>query len=224
MQTFTPTSPTVDPQVGLWVYRKKPWGRPTHPTHLFRDVGLWVYGLTGDMQKITSWKTSVILYNRRFSNHGDSGPTAFFRQRHFYGIKTANQKPLGEILSVTGDGILNIWKVGYSKARELKTGADIADWNAGKITMLVAHPASCGRGINLQGAEGSSVCWLGLPWSLELYQQANARIHRQGVKHTVVIHHLLVDDSIDQDVMAALADKATGQATLLNALKHRVAA
>jgi hypothetical protein len=112
----------------------------------------------------------------------------------------------------------------HPTARELKTEADIAEWNAGKIAMLIAHPASCGHGLNLQGAEGSAVCWFGLPWSLELYQQANARIHRQGVQHTVVIHHLLVEDSIDHDVMAALSNKAAGQSTLLNALKHRASA
>ena len=106
-------------------------------------------------------------------------------------------------------------------ARELKTAADVADWNAGKIKILVAHPASCGHGINLQGAAGAAVCWFGLPWSLELYQQANARVHRQGIGHAVVVHHLLVEDSIDQDVMAVLADKAAGQGRLLDALKLR---
>ena len=112
-------------------------------------------------------------------------------------------------------------KAAHPNARELQTAADIADWNMGKIAMLIAHPASCGHGINLQGAEGAAVCWFGLPWSLELYQQANARVHRQGVRHTVVIHHVLVEDSIDQDVMAALADKAAGQGRLLDALKQR---
>lgn len=112
----------------------------------------------------------------------------------------------------------------HPKARELKSASDIADWNDGKIAVMIAHPASCGHGLNLQGAASSAVCWFGLPWSLELYQQANARIHRQGVKHTVVIHHLLVEDSIEQDVMAALSDKAEGQRRLLDALKQRVAA
>jgi hypothetical protein len=115
-------------------------------------------------------------------------------------------------------------KAAHPAARELKTAGDIADWNAGRIAMLIAHPASCGHGLNLQGAAGSAVCWFGLPWSLELYQQANARVHRQGVNHTVVIHHLLVEDSIDQDVMAALADKAAGQGRLLDALKQRASA
>jgi hypothetical protein len=115
-------------------------------------------------------------------------------------------------------------KAAHPKARKLNTPADIADWNAGRISLLIAHPASCGHGINLQGAAGSAVCWFGLPWSLELYQQANARVYRQGVNHTVVIHHLMVEDSIDQDVMAALTDKAAGQGRLLDALKQRVAA
>lgn len=113
-------------------------------------------------------------------------------------------------------------KASYPKARELKTAQDVADWNAGKIGMLIAHPASCGHGLNLQGADGSAAVWFGMPWSLELYQQANARIHRQGVKHTVVVHHLLTEASIDEDVMAALQSKADSQGRLLNALKERV--
>jgi SNF2 family DNA or RNA helicase len=111
----------------------------------------------------------------------------------------------------------------YPKSRELKTAQDVSDWNAGKIEILLAHPASCGHGLNLQGAHGSAAVWFGMPWSLELYQQANARIHRQGVKHTVVIHHLLVRDSIDEDVMGVVGDKAVSQDKLLEALKRRAA-
>ena len=113
-------------------------------------------------------------------------------------------------------------KARHPKAREMKTTQDVIDWNDSKIDMLVVHPASCGHGLNLQKAVGSSVVWFGLPWSLFLYQQANARIHRQGVKHTVVVHHILVEDSIDQDVMTSLAAKAEDQSRLLNALKERI--
>lgn len=105
--------------------------------------------------------------------------------------------------------------------RELKNSRDIADWNAGNIDILLAHPASVAYGLNLQEG-GSDVIWFGLNWSLELYQQANARLHRQGQKHTVYVHHLVVAGSVDEDVMAALQKKSDCQAALLEALKARV--
>ena len=83
------------------------------------------------------------------------------------------------------------------------------------------HPASAGHGLNLQ-AGGSTLIWFSLTWSLELYQQTNARLWRQGQKETVVIHHLAAKDTIDEDVMAALAKKDAGQAALLQAVKARV--
>lgn len=72
--------------------------------------------------------------------------------------------------------------------REIRTSKDIEDWNAGKISAAIIHPASAGHGLNLQ-AGGSTLIWFGFTWSLELYQQTNARLHRQGQKDTVVIHH-----------------------------------
>lgn len=105
--------------------------------------------------------------------------------------------------------------------RELKTSVDIADWNAGKIDVLLAHPASVAYGLNLQDG-GSDVIWFGLNWSLELYQQANARLHRQGQKHTVYIHHLIAAGTVDEDVMSALQRKDDCQAALLEALKARI--
>ncbi|MED9903550.1 MAG: DEAD/DEAH box helicase [Lachnospiraceae bacterium] len=104
---------------------------------------------------------------------------------------------------------------------ELRTSADIADWNAGKIDILLAHPASAAYGLNLQEG-GHHVIWFGLNWSLELYQQANARLHRQGQEQKVFIHHLAVVGSVDEDVMDALKAKGDSQAALLEALKARV--
>ena len=75
--------------------------------------------------------------------------------------------------------------------RELKTSADLEDWNAGKIAVAVTQPASTGHGLNLQHG-GNTIVWFGLNWSLELYEQANARLWRQGQKETVVVHHLVV--------------------------------
>jgi len=105
--------------------------------------------------------------------------------------------------------------------RELKTDADISDWNAGKIPVLLAHPASVGYGLNLQ-AGGHVIVWYSIPWSLELYQQANARLYRQGQTEAVVINHLIATGTVDENVMASLAAKNTGQAALMNALKERL--
>lgn len=103
----------------------------------------------------------------------------------------------------------------------LKTERDIERWNAGQIPVLLAHPASAGHGLNLQ-AGGSTVVWFGLPWSLELYEQGNARIHRQGQTKPVVVYHIVTSGTIDEDVMTALEGKAAGQAALLAAVKARV--
>lgn len=87
--------------------------------------------------------------------------------------------------------------------REIKTSKDIEDWNAGKISAAIIHPASAGHGLNLQSG-GSTLIWFGLTWSLELYQQTNARLHRQGQTDTVVIHHIIAIGTIDEQVMKAL--------------------
>ena len=105
--------------------------------------------------------------------------------------------------------------------RVLDKPKDIEDWNKGQVLVMLAHPASAGHGLNLQNG-GSTIIWFGLPWSLELYQQANARIHRQGQKNTVVVHHLVTKDTIDEDVMQVLKNKEAGQEALLQAVKARI--
>lgn len=107
------------------------------------------------------------------------------------------------------------------RTRELKSAEDESDWNAGKIDVLLAHPASCAYGLNLQQG-GNHVIWFAQNWSLELYQQANKRLHRQGQKEKVFIHHLVVQDSVDEDVMTALAGKGAVQDGLMEALKARI--
>ncbi len=102
--------------------------------------------------------------------------------------------------------------------REIKTSQDIEDWNAGKISAAIIHPASAGHGLNLQ-AGGSTLIWFGLTWSLELYQQTNARLHRQGQKDTVIIHHIIAKGTIDEDVMKALRKKEKTQDALINAVR-----
>lgn len=104
---------------------------------------------------------------------------------------------------------------------ELKSPEDITRWNNKELDVLLAHPASAAYGLNLQDG-GNQIIWFGLNWSLELYQQANARLHRQGQKQSVIIHHLVVEDSRDTDVLAALEDKNNSQEALLNSLKARI--
>ena len=105
--------------------------------------------------------------------------------------------------------------------RELKTSEDMDDWNAGRIAVAVTQPASTGHGLNLQHG-GSTIVWFGLNWSLELYEQANARLWRQGQKETVVVHHLVVKGTMDEQVMKVLHDKAADQNALLAAVKARI--
>lgn len=107
------------------------------------------------------------------------------------------------------------------KVREIKTSKDIRDWNNGEISIAVIHPASAGHGLNLQSG-GSTLIWFGLTWSLELYQQTNARLYRQGQNDTVVIHHIIAKDTIDEDVMRVLKLKEKTQTDLIDAVKARI--
>jgi SNF2 family DNA or RNA helicase len=107
------------------------------------------------------------------------------------------------------------------RVRELKTPEDEGAWNRAEVDVLLAHPASCAYGLNLQDG-GHHVIWFGLNWSLELYQQANARLFRQGQKSTVIIHRLIVTGGLDEDVVAALEGKRDTQDALLNAIRAKV--
>ena len=104
------------------------------------------------------------------------------------------------------------------KPRELKTDQDIKDWNAGKIQVLMMHPASGGHGLNLQ-AGGNIIIWFGQTWSLELEQQLNARLARQGQKDIVIINKLVACKTLDLDVIAAQERKSEKQNGLMEAVK-----
>ena len=106
-------------------------------------------------------------------------------------------------------------------AEEINTAADIDKWNRGEMQIALIHPASAGHGLNLQQG-GSTIIWFGLTWSLELYQQLNARLYRQGQENTVIIHHIITKDTIDEDVLASLEKKDAGQTALINAVKWRL--
>ena len=105
--------------------------------------------------------------------------------------------------------------------REMKSSEDIRDWNEGKIPVALIHPASAGHGLNIQ-AGGHILIWFGLTWSLELYQQTNARLWRQGQKETVTIHHIVTRNTVDENVLAALASKDVTQEKLIAAVRAQL--
>ena len=107
------------------------------------------------------------------------------------------------------------------KPRELKTNKDIEDWNAGKIQVMLAHPASAGHGLNLQ-AGGNIIVWFGQTWSLELYQQFNARLYRQGQQKGVIVHHLIMKGTHDEDVIQAIKAKDKKQNALMDSIKAKI--
>lgn len=136
-------------------------------------------------------------------------------------LEEANGEPVLVFYSFRHDLDRIVRECAEYNPRQLKESADTADWNAGKIRLLLAHPASCAYGLNLQ-AGGHLAVWFGPIWNQELYEQANDRLHRQGQKETVVIKHLAVRGSVDELVLAALARKSCSQEKLMEALKARV--
>ena len=107
------------------------------------------------------------------------------------------------------------------KPRELRKDSDVKDWNAGKIQVLLLHPASAGHGLNLQ-AGGNIMVWFGHTWSLELYQQLNKRLDRQGQTQKVIMHKLVMTGTADEDVLTALERKTNTQEGLMQAVKARI--
>ena len=107
------------------------------------------------------------------------------------------------------------------KVEVLSSSDSIKRWNEGEIPIALIHPASAGHGLNLQ-AGGSTIVWFGLTWSLELYQQTNARLWRQGQKDTVAIHHIVAKGTIDERVIKALEEKDTSQSALIEAVKAQM--
>lgn len=134
-------------------------------------------------------------------------------------VEAANGKPL--LVAYWYKHDLQRIKVRFKNARCIDTAKDIDDWNAGQIPLALIHPASAGHGLNLQDG-GCTIVWFGLTWSLELYQQLNARLWRQGQKHTVVIHHIITKGTHDEDVMRALENKDTRQSALIEAVRARI--
>jgi len=109
---------------------------------------------------------------------------------------------------------------GYAP-RDIKASEDIELWNSGRLPVALIHPASAGHGLNIQ-AGGHILIWFGLTWSLELYQQTNARLWRQGQNNTVTIHHIITKNTVDEDVLAALESKDVTQEKLIAAVKAQL--
>lgn len=139
-------------------------------------------------------------------------------------IDTSNGKPVLVFYNFKSDKERiekALVKKGIKDFQGLDTSEDIKKWNEGKIQVALLHPASAGHGLNLQYG-GNIIIWFGLTWSLELYQQANARLYRQGQKESVIIHHLVAKNTVDEDVMQALENKDINQEKLLRAVKARL--
>ena len=182
-----------------------------------------------DQEEITAVNAAV-LSNKllQFSNG------AIYGENHeFHEIHQAKLEALEEIVeAANGNPVLVFYSFKHDAERikkrlktyrpvELKGSAEIQAWNAGQIPVLLAHPASAGHGLNLQTG-GNVIVWFGLNWSLELYQQANARLHRQGQTKPVIIHHLVAPGTMDEDVMASLSRKGESQDALMEAIKARI--
>jgi hypothetical protein len=159
-----------------------------------------------------------------------SGGAVYDDEGGFVEFHDEKIKALKDIIDTAGGPVLVFYGFRHERARllkalaklnprELMTEADITDWNAGAIPVLLAHPASVGYGLNLQ-AGGHVIVWYSLPWSLELYQQANARLHRQGQREVVVVNHLIAEGTVDEQVIKSLRNKDVGQSALMAALKE----
>lgn len=142
-------------------------------------------------------------------------------------IHKAKLEALGEIVEGTGDNILVFYnflaeaemiRKAFPQARMIDGPGVLAGWSKGEVPMMLAHPASAGHGLNLQHG-GHTMVWSSLTWDLELYQQACARLARQGQTHPVVIHSLQCARTVDQVIAARLDTKGETQFTLLDHLR-----
>lgn len=161
--------------------------------------------------------------------------SVYDEDKNVHKIHTLKLEALKEIIeNSNGQPILVAWTYQFDrdailkafsayKPRQLKTADDINDWNAGNIQLMLAHPASAGHGLNLQ-AGGSIIVWYGLTWSLELYQQFNARLYRQGQTKHVIVNHIVTKGTYDEEVIKAIKRKDKNQNRLLGSIKADIAA
>lgn len=190
---------------------------------------LFLRVLNRDGIKEIDAKNASVLCNKlsQMANgaaYTDDGKTAHIHDRKLDAledlIEAANGNPL--LVAYWYQHDIERIRQRFPDVRVLKSSEDIRAWNAGKIPVAAIHPASAGHGLNLQ-AGGSTLAWFGLTWSLELYQQTNARLWRQGQRaDTVVIHHLVTEGTIDERILQALKQKDRSQESLIDAVKAQV--
>lgn len=182
-----------------------------------------------DGQEITALSAAAVwgklLQMANGAAYDDDGNTAVFHDRKLDALEEILEAACGHPVLVFYN-----FKHDYSRLTErfrkwnprtLKDSDDIRAWNSGKIPLLLAQPASMGHGLNIQ-AGGHIIVWFGLNPSLELYQQANARLYRQGQKDTVIIHRLITKGTVDEDVIRKLETKDARQDNLMEAVKARI--
>lgn len=179
-------------------------------------------------QEITAVNAAVLSGKlRQFANG------AIYDESHNYiELHTAKLEALKELVDqANGNPVLIFYEFRHDLSRILETlqpcnpetinSETLKRWNNKEIQVLLAHPASAGHGLNLQYG-GNTVIWFGMNWSLELYQQANARLHRQGQSKPVNVYHLITENTIDEEVIKSLASKSSGQESLMNSIKARL--
>ena len=161
-----------------------------------------------------------------------SGGAVYDDNGGYVEFHTEKTKALQEIIDTNDTPVLVFYAYRHEKERLLKalaklkprmldTEQDISEWNDGKIRLLLAHPASVGYGLNLQ-AGGHTIVWYSLPWSLELYQQANERLNRPGQQHVCRVYHLILQGTHDSRVLKALKNKEKGQDAAIEALRLEI--
>ena len=136
-------------------------------------------------------------------------------------VEAANGKPVMVVYAYKHDLDRIRKRLKKYNPRTLDSDQDVQDWNFGKIQVLLLHPASGGHGLNLQTG-GNIIVWFGLTWGLEYYQQANARLYRQGQTERVIVHHIVAKGTMDEEVLKALTGKTATQNDLMEAVKAKI--
>ena len=213
------------------VYNRVPVHMDEREERLYETLkeDLFLRVLSKDGIKEIDAKNASVLCNKlsQMANgavYTDDGKAAHIHDRKLDAledlIEAANGNPL--LVAYWYQHDIDRIRQRFPGVRVLKSSDDIRDWNAGKITVAAIHPASAGHGLNLQ-AGGSTLVWFGLTWSLELYQQTNARLWRQGQKaEIVVIHHLVTEGTIDERILQALKNKDRSQESLIDAVRAQI--
>ncbi len=194
------------------------------------DMVLTLDGGGGDIDAMTSASLSnKLLQMANGRVYDEDGEARFIHRRKAEALTDLVEEANGQTVLVAYwfrhdlAAIMEAMEAAGYEAREIRESRDVADWNAGKIPVGLIHPASAGHGLNLQ-AGGHILVWYGMTWSLELYQQTNARLYRQGQTHVVTIHHIVCEDTIDVRVLAALESKHVTQDRLIGAVRAELGA